>query len=139
MSTVTSQPTWQMNPVTTIPASASAQPRHPSRTPMESEHPPADDSASSHEVFGVGDQRGGLDAPAHGEFVLANELISQDADCRGPDPPAEMVCGAVTQQFVDVFNAGHDGARPDHQDDADAGEVPFAFVPIRVGVGGGAP
>ncbi|OHW72361.1 hypothetical protein AFC81_03370 [Mycobacterium avium subsp. paratuberculosis] len=50
MSAVTSQPTWQMNPVTTIPATASAQPQ-PSATPIRPSTAPADESASSHECL----------------------------------------------------------------------------------------
>ena len=50
MSAVTSQPTWQMNPVTTMPATASAQP-HPRATPISPSMAPAEDSASSQECL----------------------------------------------------------------------------------------
>ena len=50
MSAVTSQPTWQMNPVTTIPATASAH-AQPRATPARPSIAPADDNASSHECL----------------------------------------------------------------------------------------
>ena len=47
---VTSQPTWQMNPVTMMPATASAQ-AQPNATAISPDIAPAADRASSHECF----------------------------------------------------------------------------------------
>jgi hypothetical protein len=102
-----------MNPVTTMPAIASAH-TQPRATPIRPNIAPAEDNASSHELFGVGHHGRRPDPPAHRQLVARHELVARNAHHCGGDSPAHVGGAAMAKQLVDAFEAGDLSAAPNY-------------------------
>src|SRR4051794_28263336 len=57
------------------------------------------------------------------QLVAGDELVSQDADQRRGDTPADVSGRPVLQQLAKALHAGEGGARPNDNRDPDAGQV----------------
>jgi hypothetical protein len=88
-------------------------------------------------VFGVADQGGGLDPPAHAQLVAGDELITHDAEHGRGDPGSDVAGALVGEQFVDAFDPGEHRTGPDHQGDTESGQVFGALQTVGVALGGG--
>src|ERR1022692_1072509 len=52
---------------------------------------------------GIGDQRRGVDAPAHDELVPGDDLVPGDAQRRAGDAQDNVAGGAVVDEFADAL------------------------------------
>jgi hypothetical protein len=122
MSVVTSKPTWQMNTVTTKPATGSAQ-GLPEGDADEPGQRASGGESIRPRVPGIADQGGGLDAATNPQLVPGYHLIADDAGCGRGDPGTDVAGALVRQQLVNALDAGERRARPDHQRHTESGEV----------------
>lgn len=65
-------------------------------------------------------------------FVAGDALVAGDAHPGGDDAPAELVGVAVAEELVDARGGCEPGPGPDHDRDADGGEVLRAFVAVEL-------
>jgi hypothetical protein len=81
---------------------------------------------------GVGDQGGGVDAPADRELVPGNELVADDADNGTCDACPDEGCVAVLDQLADALITSEGSAGSDDKGDTDSGQVLGAFEPVGI-------
>src|SRR6202023_1271231 len=106
----------------------------PASTPSRPMSAPADDSASSQECFASARRVPDTDGP----LVAGHDLVSDNADSRAGDAPAQVVGGTIFEQFVHTLDPRERGADPDHDGDPDAGEVLGALIAVGVALAGAA-
>jgi hypothetical protein len=87
-------------------------------------------------VARIDEKRSALDRPAHAQLVSGDQLIADDADGRGEHPQGEVGRASARHQLVVRLPPGESGARPDGQQDNDAGKVLRPSVPGWVAGGG---
>lgn len=88
---------------------------------------------------GIGDERGGVDAPADDQLVAGHGQVAEDAD-DGPGDARADVCGvAVPDELADALVTGGGGAGPDDHRDPDSGQVLGPLQAVGVTLGGRPP
>jgi hypothetical protein len=77
-----------------------------------------------------------MDTAPNAKLVAGHELIARDADRSGGDIRTDVVDAVMRDQLVHAFDAGEGCADPDHQGDAEAGEVLGSFQAVGVALAG---
>ena len=72
---------------------------------------------------GIGDERGGVDAPADDELVAGHGQVAEDADDSPGDACADVAGVAVPDQLADALITGERRAGPDDHRDPDPGQI----------------